>query len=163
MPTNLSAFYRQRIICLWIQGHSISSIIGILSAEGERNNTDNSEEVDLLLGEAEWTGRQGTMWTTVENNPWDCRLVLPQPAVRRRQWAVLCQITTPCGMEIDCGTQSFIGIEPHNDFCSHHNLCELPNNVLNIRLQGWSSQHPSTQDFVRFARHLLLFVHNFAG
>ena len=34
MPTHLSAFYYQRIVRLWTQGHSISSIVGILSAEG---------------------------------------------------------------------------------------------------------------------------------
>ena len=34
MPIHLSAFYCQRIVSLWTQGHSISSIVGILSAEG---------------------------------------------------------------------------------------------------------------------------------
>ena len=34
MPTHLSAFYRQRIVSLWTQGHNISSIVGILHAEG---------------------------------------------------------------------------------------------------------------------------------
>ena len=34
IPTHLPAFYRQRIVSLWTQGHSISSIVGILSAEG---------------------------------------------------------------------------------------------------------------------------------
>ena len=34
MPTHLSAFYRQRIVSLWTQGHNISSIVGILRAEG---------------------------------------------------------------------------------------------------------------------------------
>ena len=34
MPTHLSAFYRQSIVSLWTQGHNISSIVGILRAEG---------------------------------------------------------------------------------------------------------------------------------
>ena len=34
MPTHLSAFYHQRIVSLWTQGHNISSIVGILRAEG---------------------------------------------------------------------------------------------------------------------------------
>ena len=41
MPIRLSAFYRQRIVSLWTQGHSISSIVGVLSAEG-RETTQTS-------------------------------------------------------------------------------------------------------------------------
>ena len=34
MPTPLSAFYRQRIVSLWTQGHSITSIVRALGTEG---------------------------------------------------------------------------------------------------------------------------------
>ena len=53
-----------------------------------------------------------------------------------------------------------------DDFCSHHDLCELRSNVLQVYAVGLPSVlrlKPLDSDFVKFARHLLLFVHDFAG